>query len=93
MFMKYFGYQTVAKHSNSKIQLGISLSKHSDKADYVNLALDHVSGAFLIWGIGLTLAIIVFMIEIICYRYKELKRAKVTNCMKRYPNFNVRPRI
>lgn len=61
----------MTKHGNSKIQLGISLSRHRDKTGLVKLGLDHVSGAFILWGIGILIAIIIFIIESVHYHCKR----------------------
>lgn len=67
-------FQTVAKHGNSKIQLGISLSRHGDKTGIISLGLDHVSGAFSLLGIGMIIGAIAFTGEMLYHRFKQHKK-------------------
>lgn len=72
-------FQTVAKHSNSKIQLGISISRHNDISGLVSLSFDIVSGAFFLWGFGLILSAFMLIIELFYHRYKESRKMSKFN--------------
>ncbi|KAG4072849.1 hypothetical protein HA402_002592 [Bradysia odoriphaga] len=63
--------EAILRHSNAKVQLGISISSDREKPEPVNLSLDHVSGAFAIFGIGCTCAVVAFIIESIYYRNRK----------------------
>lgn len=61
-----------------KIQLGISVSREREKTGPISLSLDHVSGAFILWGIGIFSATFVFALE---STWNLLKRRKVSNAL------------
>lgn len=62
---------TVAQHGNSKIQLGISISRDRDNIGPVSLTLDQVSGAFILLAIGCICAISAFVLELMWHQYKK----------------------
>lgn len=70
------------KHDNSKIQLGIAISRQKESTELVSLGLGHLSGIFILWIIGIALAIVAFIIEWICYYRK--KRNIATNLNRIY---------
>nr|QGW45449.1 ionotropic receptor 41a [Bradysia odoriphaga] len=70
---KFWELGAILRHSNAKVQLGISISSDREKPEPVNLSLDHVSGAFAIFGIGCTCAVVAFIIESIYYRNRKRK--------------------
>lgn len=73
----HFLIQSVANHANSKIQLGISISRHREKTGLISLSLDHVSGAFLLLGMGLFTATCIFILEFIYYRCSNRKKSSI----------------
>lgn len=48
----FLSIQSLARHTDMKIQLGISISRDRPKAEPVRLKLDHVSGAFILFTLG-----------------------------------------
>lgn len=67
--------QTVKRYSDNKIQLGISLSRHRDQQGPIRLTPAHISGALILWGIGIGLSTVIFLIEFMIAR--KSKRTKV----------------
>lgn len=63
----------MAKHDNSKIQLGISISRDRGRAGPISLTLDHVSGAFILLAIGCACAMTVFILELLWDQYQKYK--------------------
>lgn len=58
--------QVSMKYLNNKVQLGVLLSnKIHDQTEPVNLRPDHVLGVFTAWAIGMLIATIVFIMEIL----------------------------
>lgn len=60
------------KYDNGKIQLGITISRHRENTP-VQLKLGNVSGAFILWAMGLSLAAIFFIAEHIRYAISKKK--------------------
>lgn len=68
---KYWELMVVQRHLNNKVQLGVAQSRHHDNIGPIPLAPSHILGLFAVWGFGLILATIVFIIEISCCRNKR----------------------
>lgn len=68
------------KYLNNKVQLGVFLSnKIHDQTDPVNLRPDHVLGVFAAWLVGILIATIVLMIEILTKHFQNNRIQKSSN--------------
>lgn len=71
----------MAKHSDLKIQLGISISNDRQKHEPISLNFDLVSGAFTLLLIGSSIAFVVFIIELIWFQYNNYNLNQVITLM------------
>lgn len=64
--------------------------RKNDKAQDENiiLTLDHISGAFIVYGIGMGIATLVFICEVIIGYYKKYKKNKVDILPPPFPYLN-----
>ncbi|XP_070496610.1 probable glutamate receptor [Chironomus tepperi] len=62
---KYVELDVVLKNTNNKIQLAVERSRHRDAPGPTNLTPLHLSGAFILLGVGLIISTISFLAEII----------------------------
>lgn len=63
----------IAKYSDHKIEKLVANSRQREMPNEIILTFDHVSGAFFLWSVGITNAIIVFLLEILYHRFKKPK--------------------
>lgn len=63
----------IAKYSDHKIEKLVANSRKREMPNEIILTFDHVSGAFFLWSVGITNAIIVFLLEILYHRFKKPK--------------------
>ncbi|XP_037028978.1 uncharacterized protein LOC119069082 isoform X2 [Bradysia coprophila] len=66
---KYWETCAAAKYQNWKVQLAIATSRRKDKPMPISLQIDHMSGVFIIWGIGCGISTAVFVSEIFFVRF------------------------
>lgn len=62
-------------HDDSKIQLGIAISRHRENQGPVRLNTNHLSGVFIIWAFGITMSSMVFLVEQVIH--------KLESCLKK----------
>lgn len=64
------GYLAEAQQFYQKIVANVSIynQKIYRQTDYLDT--EHFSSAFLLWGIGATVSLCIFGVEIICYKQK-----------------------
>lgn len=63
--------KAIIMHDDSKIQLGIAISRHRENQGPVTLKTHHLIGVFIIWALGMTISITVFCIEQVVYKLKS----------------------
>ncbi|KAL7044659.1 hypothetical protein ACKWTF_002017 [Chironomus riparius] len=62
---KYVELDVVLKNTNNKIQLAVERSRHRDAPGPTKLTPLHLSGAFILLGVGLIISAIIFVAEIV----------------------------
>ncbi|KAI4456065.1 ionotropic receptor 20a-related [Holotrichia oblita] len=71
----YWEHQTVYKYMDMNMQKAVKMSLRANNPggsnSIVKLNLDHVIGAFTIWGVGILISIIVFICELIKNKYNR----------------------
>lgn len=60
---KYWEFQVVMKYSDNKVQLAVSTSRNRHHGGPTALSPTRLVGAFLIWGAGIVLSTLVFLLE------------------------------
>lgn len=75
-FFFFLSFQSITKYNNAKIQLEISSSRQHDKNDPTQLTMDHLVGIFILWSMGISISIIVFIVELIMGKLKSGKKKK-----------------
>jgi hypothetical protein len=65
--------QVVNRNTNIKIQLAVERSRHREKPGPTNLTPMHLSGAFILLGAGLSMSLIIFLLENY-FHYRKMKK-------------------
>lgn len=60
--------QSTVKYSNSKLQLSIARSRHIDYSGPASLDVEHMVGIFFVWGVGICISLLGFVVELIIAR-------------------------
>lgn len=82
-------FQMIAKYSDHKIEKLVANSRQREMPNEIILTFDHVSGAFFLWSVGITNAIIVFLLEILYHRFKKPKTNHRSVPSNQHPSMTV----
>lgn len=55
-------------HDDSKMQLGISISRHRENQGPISLKTNHLVGVFIIWAFGVLISILAFVAEHVIHK-------------------------
>lgn len=69
--------QTISMHDNSKIQLGISISRHRENQGPISMKPKHLIGVFIIWAFGMSVSLAVFLVEQFGRKFENNKRIRM----------------
>lgn len=78
---QFIELDVVMRNSNNKIQAEVSRSRHKDSIGPTRLTLYHLTGSYLLFGVGLLISSIVFLAELMynCYQRKLRNRIREVN--------------
>lgn len=67
----------VMRNSNNKVQRAVTHSRHKDNIGPLRLTPSHMTGPFILLGIGLLASAIAFVVEMFCNRYKQRRIKRI----------------
>ncbi|XP_049286717.1 probable glutamate receptor [Anopheles funestus] len=71
---RYWEAKVVTKFADNKVQHDISISRHFDNPGPIALQPSHLVGAFFLLGVGLSLGLVCFLLELLWHRLSIKQR-------------------